>query len=590
MIATGECLEVTNRGWDYAHRKLPAPESLALEQHLRTCAGCRKKVEGFAAAEGLLAGALGDGALDPLAEFAKETGRRLAVRKAKSAAEDDEAAAVSCPAPGLADFLQEHLGAAPWWCISGMFHALLLLLLTLIGYALMASSESTVILTDLAKLKEPEKPDPEVKRDIFKKPVEFEASEPQVEVSQVVVHEEVEVADHAETANDMDFNSARGENDAISDVPLAGSGVIAALGLGGGGGGGSFGQRGGGGRRRLATKNGGGAKTESAVDAALEWLARNQEPDGRWDGVKHGASGPCDPAVTGLALLAFLGAGHTEKVGKYKENVKKGIAWLISQQREDGRIPKTEIGHLGYNCAIAGMALAEAAAMGRVPETKAAAQKASDYSVDVHQNGEGSEKFGWRYAAKSKTQDISVSGWFIMQLKSAKVGGLQVDPAAFEGGMKFLDTVEVEKAKPGDPYSGHRYAYTPGQVKDPACNGAIGCLGRQFLGVKPEELQGGVEYFLSKGGVPDWKRPHFYYWYYATLCCFQQGGDVWTRWNEAMKKTLLENQCKGGANDGSWEPIGPWVHQKRGGGRVMSTALGCMCLEVYYRYLPMYRE
>lgn len=583
MIAVGDCQTVTRSGFDYAHRNLEAAEALVLEQHLRTCDTCRRKIEGFRAAEGILAGALGEGELGSVEAFARETGRRLNVAAPLEPA----------PVPSLsfAEQLQESVGAAPWWCISGAIHALLMLLLALVGYALLAHTESAVIVTDLAKRPDPEeKPDPELKRDLFKKPVEFAAVDPQVETSQVVVHEEVEIADHQETASDMDFNSAQGEEDALSDVPFAGSGVAASLGLGGGGGGGAFGHRTGGGRRRLAIQNGGGEKTESAVDAALAWLARNQEPDGRWDGVKHGASAPCDPAVTGLALLAFLGAGHTEKVGKYKENVKKGIAWLISQQREDGRIPKTDIGHLGYNCSIAGMALAEAAAMGRIPETKAAAQKASDYSVNIHQNGEGSEKGGWRYAAKSQTQDISVSGWFIMQLKSAKVGGLSVDHAAFDGGMRFLDTVEIEKAKPGDPYSGHRYAYTPGQVKDPACNGAIGCLGRQFLGVNPDELQGGVEYFIEKGGVPEWKRAHFYYWYYATLCCFQQGGDIWNRWNTAMKRTLLENQCKGGDNDGSWDPVGPWVSSKRGGGRVMSTALGAMCLEVYYRYLPMYRK
>ena len=91
--------------------------------------------------------------------------------------------------------------------------------------------------------------------------------------------------------------------------------------------------------------------------------------------------------------------------------------------------------------------------------------------------------------------------------------------------------------------------------------------------------------------MPEWKKHHFYYWYYATLCCFQQGGEIWKKWNEAMKKTLLENQIKDGSpNDGSWEPNGKWVSKQRGGGRVMSTALGAMCLEVYYRYLPLYKE
>ena len=68
---------------------------------------------------------------------------------------------------------------------------------------------------------------------------------------------------------------------------------------------------------------------------------------------------------------------------------------------------------------------------------------------------------------------------------------------------------------------------------------------------------------------------------------FQMGGEHWKAWNEAMKPALLETQSKGGPEDGSWDPA------KAAGcdnGRVMSTALSILCLEVYYRYLPIYKD
>jgi hypothetical protein len=62
-----------------------------------------------------------------------------------------------------------------------------------------------------------------------------------------------------------------------------------------------------------------------------------------------------------------------------------------------------------------------------------------------------------------------------------------------------------------------------------------------------------------------------------------------------MKKALLDNQCKGGPmdgtendKDGSWDPVGGG-HVPTGG-RVFSTALGALSLEVYYRYLPLYTK
>jgi hypothetical protein len=97
----------------------------------------------------------------------------------------------------------------------------------------------------------------------------------------------------------------------------------------------------------------------------------------------------------------------------------------------------------------------------------------------------------------------------------------------------------------------------------------------------------------AKRGIPG-RCDDFYYWYYGTLCMFQMGGENWKKWNEALKPTLVNNQCKGGPmdgskddKDGSWDPLG-WIDGM--GGRVFTTAVGALSLEVYYRYLPMYAK
>src|SRR6185503_13427249 len=174
-----------------------------------------------------------------------------------------------------------------------------------------------------------------------------------------------------------------------------------------------------------------------------------------WDCVKYGGK-QADVAVTGMSLLAFLGAGHTEKVGQYKDNVKRAIYWLISIQSDDGKYYKQGETHgIGYHHAIAALAMAEAAGMGRVGETVKSAQKGIDYTTEKHQQGENSDKLGWRYGPKEKG-DLSVTGWFIMSLKSAKVAGLKVNQASFDGAIKFLDSVE-QKGNAGDVYGGNRY-------------------------------------------------------------------------------------------------------------------------------------
>ena len=69
--------------------------------------------------------------------------------------------------------------------------------------------------------------------------------------------------------------------------------------------------------------------TEAAVEAALQWLAQNQSPNGSWNAAQFGAGREtktlgmdragtgkdADTGMTGLALLAFMGAGYTNLQG-----------------------------------------------------------------------------------------------------------------------------------------------------------------------------------------------------------------------------------------------------------------------------------
>ena len=189
-----------------------------------------------------------------------------------------------------------------------------------------------------------------------------------------------------------------------------------------------------------------------------------------------------------------------------------------------------------------------------------------------------------------------------MAIKSAKVAGLSVNPASFEGAGSFLDSVEIKNFPP-DPANAydngrHRYGYlnpSMNEAKERPMRTAIGCLCRQFLGTPKDELIGGVEWFMNtpgnRGGeLPCKEKVNLYYWYYGTLCTFQQGGDIWKRWNTAMKTTLVDLQRKGGDDDGSWDPENtPGGGNAWGAmwGRVGQTALSALCLEVYYRYMQL---
>jgi len=485
---------------------------------------------------------------------------------------------------GLLDAMQTQFGSTPWWVVSAVVHVLLFLLASLLTVALAPPTTDALVISSPPPAPMVKKYNENLKRDLFKKP----DAPMKKEIEKPMIIQEPVLDDHFETDNDMDKKTARGHEDAISDIPLGGTGAVSTIGVGGGGPAGCYGFRDGGGRKKACKRWGGTGGSESAVEAALAWLARHQEPDGHWDTKKWEGSMKTDAGVTGLALLAFLGAGYTETEGKWKSNVQRATRWIIKNQAADGCIGKdsegTEPNGPGYHHSICGLALAEAFGMAKNSTVGAAAQKAVDYSTGTHQV-KGS---GWRYTP-GMAADLSVTGWFVMQLKSARVAGLKVPGSGMQGAMTFLETVS-------DQYGKCRYKaewQSPGTTMT-----SVGMLCRLFAGARPNDAKvvGGANYLLKY--LPVWGENginvDMYYWYYGTMSMFQVGGATWKKWNQALRDMLCDNQRRGKLRDGSkedvdgsWDPVGKWAVRP---GRAYSTAMGALSLEVYYRYLPMYRH
>ncbi|MHC4914433.1 MAG: prenyltransferase/squalene oxidase repeat-containing protein [Planctomycetota bacterium] len=503
--------------------------------------------------------------------------------------------------------VQQRVGALPWWVISAVVHAVIFLLATLLTVALPPAQVDEVIISTDVVQKEEQKYDENKQRDIFRNQNEIK-HEKQIE-KPILYHEEAPMEEQFQTDNDMDQNTARGHEDAISDIPLGGTGVTGSMGVGGGGMAGCFGYRDGGGRKRAIGRFGGSPATESAVEAALQWLKRHQESEGYWDVDKweggnvvqgnllRGARQKSqDISITGLATLAFLGAGYTHKSGKFKDNVHRAVNWLASKQLPSGGFGfegygKSPLnGFQIYDHAIGTLALAEAYGMSRDPVLREPAQKGVDNLVKLQAS------YGaWQHGG---TKSMSVTGWVIMALKSAKVAGLRVDGSAFQGAHNWIQQCHDKKFQGMITYSPRVRAYWGrGYVTT-----AAGAVCKQFMGVPNTDasMKANADFLLKE--VPTWIADAHakktcqwpYYWYYGTLAMFQMGGNHWAQWNTAMKKTLVPNQRKGGPLDGSKNDVdGSWdcdMGFGPTGGRAYTTAVNALSLEVYYRYLPMYTK
>lgn len=346
-------------------------------------------------------------------------------------------------------------------------------------------------------------------------------------------------------------------------------------------------------RADIARQYGGTEDSERAVEASLRWLAEHQHAEGYWDADRFGsgqikvdendvdrryAGKEADTGLTGLAVLAFLGAGYTHEEGQYAENVEQALRWLVAQQTEDGYLGGGATHYAKNYChAMAAYALAEAYGMQGELSTENWLREPLRRAVDYILANQNPEDGGWRYL-KGQDSDMSMFGWQLMALKSADIAGINMPG---EARRKMIEFLKDRSLGENDGLAAYRkqMAATPPMTAE-----ALFC--KQMLGLRRDNpaSREAVDYLLEH--PPRLSELNFYYWYYGTLAMYQYGGEPWQKWNEAVREELLTLQRTQGDRAGSWDPKGPWGPY---GGRVYSTALSTLCLEVYYRFLPLYR-
>ena len=340
-------------------------------------------------------------------------------------------------------------------------------------------------------------------------------------------------------------------------------------------------------RRALLAAYGGNATTEAAVQAGLKWLAKVQQTDGSWSLIGRYSNGARDEnkaAATAMALLAFQGNGQTHQKGNYKRNVAAGWEWLLAQQDAEGnffgtgppdqRLPYHQRFYTNGQCTIA---LCELYGMSKDEMFREPAQRAVKYCV----RSQGTEG-GWRYWPQQDS-DVSVTGWILMGLQSARMAGLEVPTQTFERAERFLDSVSMA--------GGSRYPYQKNQEASNVMT-AEGLLCRQYLGWKRDDprLVEGVQWLIQPQNLIGREgQRNVYYWYYATQTLHHMEGEYWKRWNGVMRQVIPEQQVKSGREKGSWDPLKPRRDRyDEDGGRLYVTCLSIYMLEVYYRHLPIY--
>lgn len=489
--------------------------------------------------------------------------------------------------------VKKHL---PAWVISGAVHVgLVAVLMFVFGSGPIESKAADKILTTTVEKAE-ELPTKDLTNEDFGLESNLPAALPNIEkldqrnVDALITNDPQGVPNTTDTADaayippgviasELPKPGAAGKDGMFRTGDGGDRGVIAASFLG----------RSGGTKNRLLMEGGGNEESERRVALGLAWLARRQKDDGHWE--FDGSETDETIAATGMALLPFLAAGQTHKAGRYQQYVEKGLRYLIKHlNTSTGKFNQSGTRYM-YGHGIATMALCEAYGMTRdKPFLLGPAQAAINF-IHKSQGRDGS----WGYLPNT-TGDTSIVGWQVQALTAARLAkDIVVDDKTVTQAITFLNRVSSGSRKAV-------YGYASPNGKPGTSLTAVGLLCRYYVdkwGPGHAGMADGVEGLAKRGPLKTPEKPDMYYYYYATQVVHFFEGPEWKDWNEGpmrdgkrsggMRDWLIGIQVmKEGPNYGSWDPDNGSIGSSCG--RLGTTCLSLLTLEVYYRHLPLYKR
>lgn len=327
--------------------------------------------------------------------------------------------------------------------------------------------------------------------------------------------------------------------------------------------------------------------TLRAISRGLAYLAAHQEADGSWKDVvgrkiNNNYVGTHDKHVgaTALACMSFMAHGDFPGRGRYGENVRKGLEFIMNSMDMNGYVTYGE--SRMYSHAFATLFLAEVYGMSGGEDVGQKLRQATDAIVRA-QNAQGA----WRYKPDSQDSDLSITVCQVMALRAARNSGVAVPSDTVKRAIEYVK----KSASPSGAFYYQIYddrgfrtvsrtslALTAAGVA--ALQGAGDYYGR--------EVERGVRYLYrnyvgthhSRAQVMRQVSDSFeflYGQYYASQAMYQAGGKNWTDYSERLRKELLLVQ----QSDGRWQdPVGPNY----------ATAMATLILQIPFRYLPIFQR
>jgi hypothetical protein len=341
-------------------------------------------------------------------------------------------------------------------------------------------------------------------------------------------------------------------------------------------------------------------RLDSAVDRALVWLAAQQQQDGSFPTLTQG-----QPGVTSLCVLAFMAHGHNPGIGPYGQQLEKATRYIMSCQKQNGLVtlngpegPKLtrdvsyELGvTAAYNHAISSLTLSEIYGMGQRKEAaqlSAEIKKALTATLEMQRwpKDQAHDVGGWRYIIDEgpDDSDLSITGWHLMFLRSARNAGFEVGQEPIDAAVKYVRRTFNQQ------YGTFGYAIEPVTNRSRAMAGA-GILALAHAGYHNSTeaktaaqwlLMHSLDQYNTNFGI----RADRYHYSLFNACqgMYQMGSPYWEKFFPHTVASLLANQQA----DGSWDAEN--LQRDRPFGNSYTTALVVLSLGAPNQFLPVFQR
>jgi hypothetical protein len=313
------------------------------------------------------------------------------------------------------------------------------------------------------------------------------------------------------------------------------------------------------------------ADVDRVVNRGLEWLASHQSKTGCW----NAESENYPTSITALAGIAMLSEGSTTTQGKYADNIRRTVDYLVNRSRRNGLIgdpnrdDRYTYGH-GFGMLFLSQVLGEEEDADRREQLIDVLTRAVVFTGQAQ-----TQAGGWGYVSAKDGGSFDEGSTTITQvqgLRGCRNAGIPVPKEIVDKAIMYIKKCTTEDG-------GVQYNSGGGGGRPPITAASLACLfnAGEYDSQYVPKLMNYCKKHLGNVGVDTTGHWHYSHYYYSQVL-YREGGKTWDDYRDKLFQRIISEA----AGDGSWNQC--YI------GQTFTTSINLTILQLPKGALPIYQR